>query len=108
MSDTEVTTQQMAVDARKSIEDFIDQISQDNFAKAERTFSDMVGGRLGNALDQTKAKIAGQVFQEVEPEMADEEEIPDDEPEEVDLTPTDMDDEEGEEEFEIEDDEEEI
>lgn len=47
---------------RKYIEDFIDQIQSDNFAKAETNFKDMVGDKLAVALDQQKAKLAGAVF----------------------------------------------
>jgi len=93
MSEVEVSPNtQDAQSARKEIEDFLQQINTDNFAKAERSFKDMVGGRLGDMLDQQKAKIAGQMFNTAEVEIPDEqEEI---EPEEVDLTPEDFDDEE--------------
>ena len=47
---------------RKYIEDFIDHLQKDNFAKAEQGFNSMVGDKLANALDQQKAKLAGAVF----------------------------------------------
>lgn len=83
----EVTDSQSA---RKEIEDFIQQINKQNFNQAEKSFKDMVGGRLGDMLDQQKAKLAGQIFTDVEPEVSSE--VSDEEPEEVDLTPDDFED----------------
>jgi len=85
----EVTDSQSA---RKEIEDFIQQINKQNFNQAEKSFKDMVGGRLGDMLDQQKAKLAGQIFTDVEPEISSE--VSDEEPEEVDLTPDDFEDDE--------------
>jgi len=65
MSEVDENMPEIVTDAeknRKYIEDFIDQIQADNFAKAEKTFSGMVDDRLADALDQQKAKIAGAVF----------------------------------------------
>ena len=76
-----------AQSARKEIEDFIQHVNQQNFSQAEKSFKDMVGGRMGDVLDQQKAKIAGQIFNEIEPDVEDEEvedeeaETPDDEEE---------------------------
>ena len=95
MSEVDVQQPEIVTDVdqnRKYIEDFIDQIQSDNFAKAETNFKDMVGGRLGDMLDQQKAKLAGQIFTDVEPEISSE--VSDEEPEEVDLTPDDFEDDE--------------
>ena len=89
--ETEVTSND-AQSARKDIEDFIQQINKQNFNQAEKSFKDMVGGRLGDMLDQQKAKLAGQIFTDVEPEISSE--VSDEEPEEVDLTPDDFEDDE--------------
>jgi hypothetical protein len=62
-----------AKSARKDIEDFIQHINQSNFNQAEKTFKDMIGGRLGDVLDQQKAKIAGQIFQQTDAELPEEE-----------------------------------
>ena len=59
MSEVDVQQPEIVTDVdqnRKYIEDFIDQIQSDNFAKAETNFKDMVGDKLATALDQQKAK----------------------------------------------------
>lgn len=73
MSEVDENVPEIVTDAeknRKYIEDFIDQIQADNFAKAEKTFSGMVDDRLADALDQQKAKIAGAVFNNAEMDNA--------------------------------------
>jgi len=83
-----------AQSARKEIEDFIQQINTNNFAQAEKSFKDMVGGRLGDVLDQQKAKIAGAIFNTTDVDREEpEEDLDTEEPEEVDLTPDDFEDE---------------
>lgn len=93
MSDVE-TKDEVVTDVdlnRQYIDAFIDEIQASNWNQAQDSFNDMVGARLATALDQQKAKIAGQVFDTSEVDMEDEEEYPD----EVDLTPDDdLDDEE--------------
>lgn len=109
MSDVE-TQDEVVTDVdlnRQHIDAFIDQIQANNWNQAEKSFSDLVGGRLATALDQQKAKIAGQVFDTTDVEFEDEEDVElnasaesDEEYEdEVDLTPDD---------FDIEDDEDEL
>jgi len=74
MSEVDVQQPEIVTDVdqnRKYIEDFLDQVKTDNFAKAEKTFSDLVGGKLGDALDQQKAKIAGAVFDSPEADLGD-------------------------------------
>ena len=93
MSDVE-TQDEVVTDVdlnRQHIDAFIDQIQANNWNQAEKSFSDLVGGRLATALDQQKAKIAGQVFDTTDVEFEDEEE--------VDLNQDD---------FDIEDDEDEL
>lgn len=100
MSEVEVSANTLdAKSARKDIEDFIQQINVDNFAQAEKTFKDMIGGRLGDMLDQQKAKIAGQMFSQTDAEIPEEEQSEDEEDFEEDFE------EESEDEFEDEDDE---
>ncbi len=86
MSEVDVQQPEIVTDVdqnRKYIEDFIDQIQSDNFAKAETNFKDMVGDKLATALDQQKAKIAGAVFNNAEMEIDNEEESEEEDPEEV-------------------------
>jgi hypothetical protein len=86
MSEVDVQQPEIVTDVdqnRKYIEDFIDQIQSDNFAKAETNFKDMVGDKLATALDQQKAKIAGAVFNSAEMEIDNEEESEEEDPEEV-------------------------
>ena len=86
MSEVDVQQPEIVTDVdqnRKYIEDFIDQIQSDNFAKAETNFIDMVGDKLATALDQQKAKIAGAVFNNAEMEIDNEEESEEEDPEEV-------------------------
>lgn len=57
------------IDANNSaIRDFIKSIEDKNFTQAEYQFNNMVGDRLGDVLDQTKVKLAGQLFNDEEPE----------------------------------------
>ena len=60
------------------ISDFIDQVLDQDFAKAQPTFAELIGDKMNNAMEQEKIAVAGQVFNGVDPD-ADEDEI--DEPE---------------------------
>jgi len=63
------------IDANNAaIKDLIKSIEDKNFTQAEYQFNDMVGDRLGDVLDQAKVKLAGEVFNDEEPE-SDEEEL---------------------------------
>ena len=90
MSEVE-NTPAVTVGANKDeIEAFLDALQQSNFNQAEKHFTDMLGDRVGTALDQARIKIAGQVYNEEEPEEEDSEEEPEDdviedEEEEADL-----------------------
>jgi len=59
------------------VSDFIDQVLQQDFAKAQPTFADIMGDKMGAALDQEKIAVAGQIFngEEPEPQFADEEQL---------------------------------
>jgi hypothetical protein len=79
MSEVE-NTPAVTVGANKDeIEAFLDALQQSNFNQAEKHFTDMLGDRVGTALDQARVKIAGQVYNEEEPEEAAAEEEPEEE-----------------------------
>ena len=61
------------VDLEKNdINDFLDAIQQKDFTTAGKQFDDMVNDRLQNAMDQAKARIAGQIYnQEAEEPVED-------------------------------------
>jgi len=60
------------VDLEKNdINDFLDAIAAKDFTKATSQFDDMISDRLQTQLDQAKAKIAGQMYNN-EPEESDE------------------------------------
>jgi len=60
------------VDLEKNdINDFLDAIAAKDFTKATGQFDDMISDRLQTQLDQAKAKIAGQMYNNV-PEESDE------------------------------------
>jgi len=56
---------------RNDINDFLDAIQNKDFTKANGQFDDMISDRLQAQLDQAKAKIAGQLYNQ---EPAEEEE----------------------------------
>ena len=45
-----------------SIEDFIDKIQMQDFTNASPIFAELMASKLDDALDQTKIKIANEVF----------------------------------------------
>ena len=61
------------------ISDFIDQVIDQDFAKAQPTFAELIGDKMSNAMEQEKIAMAGQVFNGDEPdaEEADEPEVDD-------------------------------
>lgn len=68
---------------KQEIEAFLDALQQSNFNQAEKHFTDMLGDRVGTALDQARIKIAGQVYNDETPSEEDPaEEEPEEEPEE--------------------------
>lgn len=50
------------------LESFIDAVAQQDFNQANSVFNDMIGQRMSDALDQEKIAVAGQVFNNAEPE----------------------------------------
>ena len=71
-----------------SIEDFINAVSEKDYAKAEPMFQDMMGQRMNDALDAEKIAVANKIYNGIED---DEEQL------ELDLDDTESNDEEWEE-----------
>ena len=57
-----------------NIQDFIDAVSQKDFAKAEPMFNDIMTARVGDALDAEKINVANQFYNDIEPEEIESEE----------------------------------
>lgn len=85
------------VQSKLDIDDFIKAIETQNFVQAERQFGDLLGQRISDALDQSKARIASQVFGDDDDD--EEEDISD---EEIEDGLEEIDDDEEEEEYEEE------
>ena len=85
-----------------SIEDLIDDITNQNFAKAEPHFHTILQSKVNDALEAEKVKVAGHIFngeeeEQLELDLDDEDEV------EVDVDEADADEEvESEEEEEVE------
>ena len=47
---------------KNDINDFLDAIDKKDFTTAGKQFNDMVSDRLQDTLDQAKARIAGQIY----------------------------------------------
>ena len=86
-----------------STEDFIDNIVNKDFNAAEDSFEQMMGQRIGDALDQQKIVAASHMFGEL---PDDEDDIDDVDPEDLEIDDDDDDDDydETEEEFDDDDD----
>lgn len=76
------------IEAPNPIADFLKSVEDQDFTSAEKQFNDMVGDRLQDTIDQTKARIAASIYgddelqsamDEVEQEAEDEEEPENDE-----------------------------
>ena len=52
-----------------SIEDFINAVSEKDYAKAQPMFADMMTQRMNDALDAEKVAVAGQVYSDEEAEQ---------------------------------------
>jgi len=50
------------------ISDFINQVLDQDFANAQPTFAELIGGKMNDALEQEKIAVADQVFNGAEPE----------------------------------------
>ena len=92
------------------LESFIDAVAQQDFNQANSVFNDMIGQRMSDALDQEKIAVAGQIFNNEEPEELeasedeDAEDFTDEEIEEIDAAIDDLEDDGEDEEDDIEDD----
>ena len=64
-----------------NIEDIINNVANQDFSKAQPTFAELMKQKVNNALEQEKISIAGQIFNDEEP---DEEESEDNAEEEED------------------------
>ena len=86
-----------------SIEDLIDDITNQNFAKAEPHFHTILQSKVNDALEAEKVKVAGHIFNGEEEEEQLELDLEDEDEEEVDVDEADADEEvESEEEEEVE------
>ena len=57
------------------INDLIDLAGQKDFAKADNVFNELMQDRMNTALDQEKIKLAAQIYNGIEPEELEQEEI---------------------------------
>ena len=78
------------------LESFIDAVAQQDFNQANSVFNDMIGQRMSDALDQEKIAVAGQIFNNEEPEeleASEDEDVEDFTDEEIDDAIDDLEDE---------------
>jgi len=61
------------IENNNPIEDLINSIQNKEYTDAEQTFNDIIGDRLQNALDQTKVRMANQMYNDAEEEYDEEE-----------------------------------
>lgn len=76
MSEVENTPAITVGSDKEEIEAFLDALQQSNFNKAEKHFTDILGNRVSDALDQAKIKVASDIYNgnsEEEEEISDEE-----------------------------------
>ena len=76
-----------------NIDDFIDQVQNQDFSKASVTFADLMNAKTADALEQEKIAVADQVFNGVDPEEQEELEAGEDDDIDIDAE-LDLDDEE--------------
>ena len=55
------------MEMNQTVQDFINQVQEKNFAKAEPTFKDMMTQKISDALDAEKIAVANAVHNGVEP-----------------------------------------
>ena len=53
---------EIEVEETNPIEDLLDYIQDKNYNQAEKQFTDLLDDRVQNVLNQTKVKVAGQIF----------------------------------------------
>ena len=79
---------------KSEIEDFIDQIDDEKYTDAEEKFNDLLSGRVNDALEQAKVRVAADIFNTPDAdELGYEEDINDDDLEFVEEEDFDDDDE---------------
>ena len=89
------------------LESFIDAVAQQDFNQANSVFNDMIGQRMSDALDQEKIAVAGQIFNNEEPEeleASEDEDAEDFTDEEIDAAIDDLEDDVEVEEDDVEED----
>lgn len=65
--------------ANVEIEDFIDSIDDQRFSDAEEKFNDLLSSRIADSLEQTKVKVAADIFNNLDAdELGYEEDLTDD------------------------------
>ena len=57
------------------INDLIDLAGQKDYAKADTVFNELMSDRLNTALDQEKIKLAAQIYNGIEPEELEQDEV---------------------------------
>ena len=57
------------------INDLIDLAGQKDYAKADTVFNELMSDRLNTALDQEKIKLAAQIYNGIEPEELEQNEV---------------------------------
>lgn len=82
-----------------NIDDFINQVQNQDFSKATVTFSDLMDTKVSDALEQEKISIADQIFNgaEAEEESTDDEDMDDISDEELETAAAEVEAEEAEE-----------
>ena len=85
-----------------NIDDFINQVQNQDFSKATVTFSDLMNTKVSDALEQEKISMADQIFNgaEAEEESTDDEDMDDISDEELETAAAEVEAEESEEEEE--------
>jgi len=89
------------------LESFIDAVAQQDFNQANSVFNDMIGQRMSDALDQEKIAVAGQIFNNEEPEeleASEDEDAEDFTDEEIDAAIDDLEDDVEDEDDDVEED----
>jgi hypothetical protein len=65
------------VEVSNPIEDLVQHALDQDYNKANQVFGDLMGQKLNDILDQKKVEVAGQIYNDIDPE--DEEDYEDDE-----------------------------
>lgn len=60
-----------------NIQDFIDNVTKQDFSKAGPLFNDLLQAKVSDALDAEKIKLSNEIYNGIEPEEVDDEEVDD-------------------------------